>query len=285
MISLDASQSISSYQAHGHGSGTPGSKLRYSTPTTEITIDLVLESNHFYADVITHSRHKSGEAGEKKQQIDLTNLRPTSIDLGADNEGRSYQLNLTPNVVSTRLSPKPFQEAANDLYQLRFHASRIMLNDKRYIGRMLTSDADFFSIEVCGLASLEFSLHHLKGAEAWGKLQNGQITLNNPDGTSIEIGNVTNGMDDHLVDGGPYIVWVRWKTPTQTVEEYRTAMAEYREKVRSGAAGTGPATSVNEALAVIDQELANRARGSRRAVRATCQKEKSSMMSSDPYFG
>jgi hypothetical protein len=256
VVSLDASQSLASYRAHGSGSGTPGSTLGYSTPETDIRIELSTESNHFYANVTTHGHDKPDEEGAKKQRIDLTSLRPTSLDLGTDKEGRVYQLNLTPSVTSVRVSPKSFREAADDLYRLKFHSSRIMLNDRRNIGNMLASDADVFSLEVCGTASLEFSLRHLKGGEPWGKLQNGRITLTNPDGTSIEISNVSNGADDRVVGGGPYIVWVRWDKPHQTVEEYRAAMTAYRDQVKSGAANTGAANSVKDALARIDQELA-----------------------------
>jgi hypothetical protein len=176
--------------------------------------------------------------------------------LGTDKDGRVYHLNLTPSVVSVRLKPKSFQEASDELYRLQFHASRIILNDKQYVGRMLASDSQVFRIEMCGVASLEFSLRHLKGAEPWGRLQNGQITLNHPDGTSIEIGNVTNGAGDHLVAGGPYTVWVRWKKPEQTVEEYREALSQYRDQLKSATTENGTTDTTAKALAVIEQELA-----------------------------
>ena len=109
-----------------------------------------------------------------------------------------------------------------------------MLNDKQYIGRMLASDAEMLWIDICGVAHIEFSLHKLKGAEPWGRLQNGQITIANPDGTTIEIGNVTNGSEDRVVEGGPYTVWVRWEKPTATVEEFRAAMNTQREQLKGG---------------------------------------------------
>ena len=121
---------------------------------------------------------------------------------------------------------------------------------------MLASDSQVFKIEVCGFASLEFSLRHLKGAEPWGRLQNGQITFSNPDGTSIEIGNVTNGAGDHLVAGGPYTVWVRWKKPQQTVAEYRAALSQYRDQLKDGTTKNGATDTTTGALATIDQELA-----------------------------
>jgi hypothetical protein len=137
------------------------------------------------------------------------------------------------------------------LYRLRFHSSRVMLNDKQYIGRMSASDAQVFSLDVIGIASLEFSLRHLKDAKPWGRLQDGRITLTHPDATSIEIGNVTNGSGDRLVDGGPYQVWVRWKAPEHTVDEYRAELVAYRDRVKSGEIAATDGT-----LAAIDKELA-----------------------------
>jgi hypothetical protein len=256
VISLDANHSLSSFRSGGKGSGTPGAQLGYSTPEVEITIALLVESNHFYADVTTRPLAKSDKAVEKKQRIDLTGLRPTSLDLGTDKNGRAYFLNLVPDIVSISLKPKSFQQVSDDLYRLQFHASRIVLNDKQYIGRMLASDAQVFNVDICGVASIEFSLRHLKGAEPWGRLQNGQITVTHPDGTTIEIGNVTNGTEKNLVEGGPYTVWVRWKKSEQTVEAYRKSLSEYRDQLKKGSVKNGTANTAAEALAVIEQELA-----------------------------
>lgn len=251
VVSFDASQSLSSFRPHGSGSGSPGATLGYCTPDTDVRILLLVESNRFYADVTIQGRAQSGANDAKKNRFDLTNLRPTFVDLGADQDGRIYQLNLTPSITTQLLNPEPFQLAADDLYRLRFHSSRVMLNDKQYIGRMRASDAIVFSVDVCDVASLEFSLRHLKNAKPWGRLQDGQITLNHPDGTTIEIGNVTNGSDDRLVGNGPYLVWVRWEKPLHTTEEYRAELTAYRDRVKSGDI---PATAGT--LAAIEKELA-----------------------------
>src|SRR5262245_8599133 len=94
VVSLDANQSLASYRAGGKGSGTPGAKLGYSTPVADISIALLLESNRFCADVTTRPPGKDGDDGAKTQRVDLTSLRPTSLDLGTDKDGRAYHLNL-----------------------------------------------------------------------------------------------------------------------------------------------------------------------------------------------
>jgi hypothetical protein len=91
-------------------------------------------------------------------------------------------------------------------------------------------------------------------------LQNGQITIAHPDGTSVEIGNVTNGPDYRLVEGGPYTVWVRWNKPQQTIEEYRASLSEYRGQLKSGTTKNGTINATPDALAVIEQELARQPR-------------------------
>jgi len=251
VISLDASQSLESYRSHGGGSGSPGSTLGYSTPMEKVRIVLTVEAGRLYADVTIQDRKAADQEDGQKQRIELTNLRPTFLAMGTEESGRAYQLNLTPRVVSVRLSPVSFRKAADVLYRIKFRSSRIVLNDKQIIGRMSASDAEVFSVEICGMVSLEFSLYHLKDAEPWGRLQNGKIAINHPDGTSIEIGNVTNGEGDQLIDGGPYVVWVRWKKPHQSVDEYRAELSAYRESVTNG-----DATPTAGTLEIIDRELA-----------------------------
>jgi hypothetical protein len=260
IVSLDAKQSLASYRPGGHVSGTSGSTIECSTPSTEISIAPVVESDRFYADItltgLPKTKGDKKQAEGKKQRVDLTNLRPVSIDVDADKDGRTYHLNLVPTVKTVRLTPKSFQEIANDLYHLKFHASRITLNDKQYIGNMLASSADYFSIEICGVASIEFSLRHLKDAKPWGALTDGQITITNPDGTSIAISNVTNGKDDRLIIGGPYTVWVRWNKPQSTVEEYRAALKTWRNEMAKGTLASAAGDTKPDAIKRIDQELA-----------------------------
>jgi hypothetical protein len=99
VISLDASQSLESYRSHGSGSGSPGSTLNYSTPMEKVRIVLTVESNRFYADVTIQDRKAADQVEGQKQRIELTNLRPTFLTMGTEENGRSYQLNLAPRVV------------------------------------------------------------------------------------------------------------------------------------------------------------------------------------------
>jgi hypothetical protein len=254
IVSLDAKQSLASYQDHGRVSGAPGSTIGNSTPTTTIGIELNVESGRFLADVTMTNKQKPEKPTKKR--VDLTNLRPTSIEIETGKDGRTYQLNLVPTIKSAQLTPKSFRTATNELYRLQFHSSQVTLNDRQYVGNMLASDADYFNVEICGLASIEFSLKHLKNAKPWGTLSDGQITIANPDGNSIVISNVTNGPGERLVSGGPYTVWVRWNKPQATVEEYRTALKAQREMLAKQILPGASDETKASILARIDKELA-----------------------------
>ena len=255
LVSLDAKQSLASYKGGGELSGSPGSRLGSSTPTKKIDIDLSVESGRLLAD-LTLTNEKDA-ADKKTQRIDLTNLRPASIEVDTDKEGRIYYLNLVPTVKSTRIVAKSFQTAANELYRLRFHSSQIMLNNKQNIGDMMATDADYFNLEIVGLASIEFSLRHLKDAKPWGTLYNGRIQIAKPGGDFITISNVTNGPDNRIVSGGPYTVWVRWNKSQSTVEEFRGALKAQRELLVSEKSDGAPNDTRSLHLARIDEIIAN----------------------------
>ncbi len=235
VYSLGVKRNLESYRSHGSGWCSPGSTLGYGIPSKDeparININLSQRAGRLLADLITRPK---GGSEERKQRVDLTDLRAKSVQLAKDSDGRTYEINLTPTVIETRVRPESFRKAVDDLYQLRFHWSRVMLNDKQYIGRMLASDSEVLSVQICGVADLEFSLHRLKDAKPWGQLQEGRIVFKHPDGTSIEIGNVTNGTDDRLVAGGPFQVWVRWQKASETVEGYRAGLSAIRDKLVSG---------------------------------------------------
>jgi hypothetical protein len=258
MVSFDASGSLDSYRGGGNLGGSPGSTLGTSTPDSDICIEPHLESNRLYADVTIEQRGTSDNSVAKKQRFDFTSLRPQVLDLGTAKDGRTYHLNLIPTVRKVKVRPKSFREAADDLYRLKFHQSRIILNDEQYVGRMLASDSLVFSMEVSDVASIEFSLLHLKGAQPLGRLQDGRITIRHPDGshpagTTLEIDSVTNGSNDRLVEDGPYEVWVRWNKSQVTGDEYRAQLAAYRDQIKNG-----DMFGNEGALKAIDKELARK---------------------------
>ncbi|TWT88607.1 hypothetical protein Mal64_20920 [Pseudobythopirellula maris] len=251
--SLGADRLLDSYRSHGGGSGSPGSSFGISSPIADASQEIEIKPTHeggrLYANLTFSSEGTQSESGSDKngdkagpddepavrrQRIDLTDLRPTSIDLGSDSDGRTYRLDLTPQVVEQRITPLSFREVTDKLYKLNFHRSRVVLNDKTLVGRMQVTSTQMTWIQINDLANIEFSLHRIKNAKPWGRLQDGCITITHPDGDEIEIVRVTNGDDSQLIEGGPYRVWVRWKEPAQTYAEMREALTKYRDRLLSG---------------------------------------------------
>jgi hypothetical protein len=91
--------------------------------------------------------------------------------------------------------------------------------------------------DIPGLARIEFSLLHLKDAEALGTLEDGVVNIIHQE-TAIRISDVRNGTNGQVLAGGPYRVWVRWNRPTKTIEEYRESLkhqiASLKERVQHG---------------------------------------------------
>ena len=110
VVSLDAKQSLASYESHGHVDGAPGSTIGSCTPDTNISIQISVESDRLYADVTLTPDAKAADKTEKKQRVDLTNLQPTSIEVGSK-DGRTYRLNLVPTVKTIEVTTRPFRRA------------------------------------------------------------------------------------------------------------------------------------------------------------------------------
>lgn len=255
VYSLGEDKSLDSYQSHSGGWGSAGTTLGYGVPTAENPAKIDIQLERRAGRLIAECTIKPKNGGsEDKRTIDLTDLRASSLQIARDSDGRTYEVNLAPSIVETRLEAKPFRQATKDLYRLRFHDSRVLLNDQQYIGRMLASDAEVLTLDICDLATIDFSLHRLKDAQAWGVLQDGRIAITHPNGTMIEIMGVTNGTDDRLVSGGPYQVWTRWNKPSTTAESYRQSIASFRERLAADTKNAG--FELQARLKQLDKELA-----------------------------
>lgn len=253
--SLNADLALDSYKGESRVGGAVGSGLGIGSlgrdEPVSVSLRPLLQSGRFLVE-LTLDPKQSGD--QSTEQYDLTDLQPKSIEVTRDKDGRAYRLTLRPSITVRDLRPKPFAKATDNLYNLHFNGSRVVLNDKDYIGRMAASAADFFSIDISGLASVEFSLRRLKDANPWGTLNGGVLTISNPDeNTFFEIGNVTNGDDERALDGGPYQVWVRWKPPTTSTEEMRAELESLQKRIEAGEFSGRPGLAAR-----VDAELARR---------------------------
>ncbi|HEG44091.1 MAG TPA: hypothetical protein ENH94_08590 [Phycisphaerales bacterium] len=149
---------------------------------------------------------------ENFYKVDLTDLKPQSIELAKDDDGRVYQLNLTPNINVVDNTPKRADETSFGFTQWAFNNSMVIFNDSSYVGKMNMSGGPQTFVSYPGLAKVVFSLKPFKNAKRLGTLKNGTIQIRNEDGQTLDIYFIKNGYSPGItLPRGPYEVWVRWE--------------------------------------------------------------------------
>lgn len=229
LFSFYPGNELATYRFHGgggvgpggtHGTGTTGKGIRYFNVTTRAAV----KSHRFVVTVEVTPDPEDKTTMAQTIEYDLTDFQPRSLEIARDDDGRVYCFSLNPSVI---VQPtKQFKVGELRLAGWDFPASPVILNDQDYLGEMGMSGGQLASIDVPGLARIEFSLLHLKDAAPIGKLKDGVIKIDHKDGTTLRITNVKNGASPTVLPGGPYVVWVRWNKPTQSLEEYRQDLKE-----------------------------------------------------------
>lgn len=255
LFSLGSDQSLDSYRGHGgSGSAGPGGTLVLESPQFRVAIMPIPRDNKFLVAVKVETITESAPVAAQQREVDLTDLRPQTIQLGAAPDGRTYLLALSPEVVEPQV-PKQFKPAAFRLASMNFN-SRVIVNDRDYVGSVGMSDGEIAWLDIPGVGHVEFSLLHLKDAEPRGVLAAGQVELTGPDGTTIALSNVTNSTYPQQLPGGPYRVWVRWRESTVNVAQFRELakqqLAEIKQKGAAGEMYVPP-----QALAQLEQMAAS----------------------------
>lgn len=239
-----------SYAEHGRVGGMVGARLGLCVGEDR-QVDVLLEPRLRDRRLVVELTTTAEGDEPRVETIDLSDFRPRAIDVAEDDDGTAYHLSLVPSIHTTEFESKSFRVATDALYQLGTGGAPVLLDDATYIGRVMASGADVVSLDVCGTASVEFSLYRLKGAEPLGVLRDGRLTLRKPGGPTLDLAGVTNGSDNRTVAGGPYTVWVRWREPSQSIAEYRASLEAMRDRVEAGEFGDRP--GMRE---LLEQELA-----------------------------
>jgi hypothetical protein len=232
---------IESYRSYGQGGATGNSTLGHPVTdngrTFEVSVETGLKAHRFHAIVTVTPREVDQKTKPLTREFDLSVMEPQSLDLARDEDGRIYRINLMPRV-QQEAPPRQFNARHLHMEAWSFPSSPIILDDQVYLGTLSMSYGSFAHFEVPGLARIEFSLLHLKDAKPWGVLDDGTLRITHEDGTTFRITNVKNGVHSQELPGGPYQVWVRWKEPSQTLEEYQEIMksqlADLKSRVENG---------------------------------------------------
>lgn len=240
LLSYLPNEGIKGYEHHGAGMTTARASLGLGLKVDDVSVSVEIaprmEQGRFLATVDLEPEEAKRNLGFKKQELDLTEVKPLSVPLATSEKGRVYQLNLSPSVRVIDSTPRRLEVKELRLHNWRFPDSPVLVNDALYVGRISCSQSPIAFVDISGVAKIEFSLHQLVESKPWGVLKNGVVTLTNPDDrTTVQISNVRNG-GPHAVElpGGPYQVWVRWSEPTYSVEQHRKVMLKIRERIVSG---------------------------------------------------
>ena len=234
IFSIGPDQTLESLIGYGEGGVGPNGTLTLGASHGERRFDVTmrgkLKSGRFTVDVAVIPEDDQTQPLEKS--YDLTSLTPFSVELARDEDGRIFQLNLVPRIIRNKLAT-PFNADDLKLTYFTFDHSDVLLNDQDYLGQMNMGSNELAYLDIPGLALIEFSLRPLLQGKPEGILKNGLLTIHHEDGTQIRISNVLNGIQQQRTLGEePYQVWVRWLPPTQTVDEYKTALGEQLQMIR-----------------------------------------------------
>lgn len=243
LFSLKPGEELATYSGGATGGTTPngtyGTGIANQSRQFDLSVTGMLKAQRFVAVVEVTPDKKDAHTQAQEIEYDLTDMKPRSVEIARDDDGRVYRLNLTPRI---KIYPKPKQFSVRDL-QLEgwsfLPTSPVILNDQDHIGELsMGAGLPLASCDIPGVAKIEFSLLHLKDSLPLGTLNDGVINIAHKSGTTIRILNVKNGVNEEVLAGGPYQVWVRWNKPTQSIEEYRKTMkdviAGLKERVKNG---------------------------------------------------
>jgi hypothetical protein len=214
------------------GNATVGHWVKDGNRNFGVTVECIMTSHRFWATVRIEPSESDESTEARVHELDLSGFEPQAIDMAKDGDGRVYRLNLMPSV-QIAAAPKRFRSQDLRLEDWSFPNCPIILNDERYLGRISCSHGELAWLDIPGTALVEFSLIRFADAQPWGVLHDGVVDISNPDGTSLNIGEVANGIPREVLKGGPYQVWVRWKKPTHSLKEHQELVKQQVANIRN----------------------------------------------------
>lgn len=228
MFSMNPREGLESYRGYGGGGGGPRASLGLSAIDDRrfsLTVETMVRSKEFIARVVVEPDPSDPKTKPMDREFVLSDLSPQSIEIARGDDGRIYRVQLYPRIEELP-KPRMLDADALRLNEFSFESCPVILNDQTYIGRLAMSSGELVSLNLPGLAFVEFSLIPFRGAEPLGTLKDGAVNVIHESGTSLQITDVKNGVHRKLLDGGPYQVFVRWSKPSMTMAEYHAQLEE-----------------------------------------------------------
>ncbi|MEQ8847389.1 hypothetical protein [Botrimarina sp.] len=241
---------IETYEEHGSGTASVGGDLafayRIDGEIESVRIEPTRKAPRLLVEV--------AKSGSEPESIDFSRLEPRAIKLATSADGRQYQLNLVPSVKGED-PPRPVSLESVRLDHMYFANAPVILNDGVFVGRLGGGGGAVASLDICGVASVEFSLHKISDWKPWGVLQEGVVELRHPsESTTIEVSGLQNGAKGaaSTLAGGPYRVWVNWQPSEHTCDEVWERLRDAQKKIAAGEL----AVSSPEVMPLIEMQLA-----------------------------
>jgi hypothetical protein len=228
MLSMKPQEGLDSYRGYGGGAAAHGATLALAANDERkfsLVVETMIRSKEFIARVVVEPDKADAKTKPMDQEFVLSDLTPQSIEVARGDDGRVYRVQLYPRIEEFP-KPRRLDVDAIRLHEFSFASCPMILNDQTYIGRIAMSSGELASVDVSGLALIEFSLIPFRGAVPAGTLEDGVLDISHESGTSLQIVDVRNGIHRQLLEGGPYQVFVRWSKPSMTDAEYHLHLAE-----------------------------------------------------------
>lgn len=246
-------EGITSYRRSGEGNVTIGSTvglgISFDGKQRTVQYSAKKRDGSLFADITINEKGTEDE----RLELDLSDGKPQSIDLGVAKDGRRYYVSFSATATKIDRQPKTVSVESLSFTMWQFHSSAVLIDDAVYVGRLGGSGA-VANMSICGVADVEFSLESLSGWQPWGTLQEGTVTITHPsEGTTIQVLNTRNGPsnDTIILPGGPYQVWVRWREPSSSCE----GVWKFARKARQRALDGG-LSKKSPQIDLIDRQLA-----------------------------
>lgn len=241
LFSVIPGHELATYEAYGLGgvgpNGTGESGVGKHGRQFQVSITGKRMADRFSVVVRVVPEKADARTRPLEKEYDLSDYLPQSVELARDADGRVYRLTICPRIEQSPL-PTQFEVKDLDLQAFSFPSSPVVINDIDYAGELSASRGPIVQFDVPGLAKLEFSLLHLKHAAPIGSLRDGQINISRPDGTTVRISNVKNGVNEEVLRGGPYTIWVKWDKPSESIEQFQKSFKEMivgaKEEAKTG---------------------------------------------------
>ena len=251
-FSIDQEQPIDSFKWYGSGNSGPDGKvgLGCHDDARSFRINVVCQNNkgHFIINVSVVPSKNDADTKEKSLEIDLTDLKPQSLELAKNDNGRVYMLNLTPSIKIIDNRPQRAGDTAFNFSRWVLTDSMVIFNDSFYAGKIGCSGGPLAFVSYPGMAKVEFALKPFRGAKQLGTLKDGRIQIRSEDGQSLDIYGVKNGTHEIKLPGGPYEVWVRWQNLSGEAKFEIPTKDEWIRMVKAKFAEMGNTPPTNEEL-------------------------------------